>query len=116
MRKKKTRILVSEPFDDFMFEGGTYHSHLQKMFHHAAHVKLLGSRKCGKMCHDFVMSNNCAVLMEEDYTEKYQGTPNGEIQSKHFGKDASVSMEMRIVNFHGKNESFSQTIFECGSW
>ena len=96
---------MSEPFDDFMFEGGTYHSHLQKMLHHTVHVKLLGSRKCGQMCRDFVLNDSGAVLMEEDYAEKYQGTPNGEIQSEHFGKDASVSMEMRIVNFHGKNGS-----------
>ena len=59
------------------------------------------------MCRDFAKSNKGVVLIEEDYAEKYQGKPNGEIQSKHFGKDASVSMEMRIVNYHCKSATNS---------
>ena len=109
MKKKKVRILVAEPFDDFMFEGGTYHKNLHKMFHHSAHVNLLGSRKCRRMCRDFTRTNSGVVLMEEDYAGKHQGTPNGEIQSEHFGKDAAVSMEMRIVNFHAKSLNSDDT-------
>ena len=82
VKKIKTRIQVREAVDDFLFDGGTYQSHLTKMYHHIAHVMLLGSRSCGKMCRIFSQEDNGVVLMEEDYAEKYQGTPNGEIQSE----------------------------------
>ena len=56
------------------------------------------------MCYDFATSTPGVIVTETDYAEQYQGTPNGEIQSEHFGKDASVSMEMRIVTYNGKFE------------
>ena len=40
-----------------------------------------------------------SIVTEMDYSEKYQPSPNREMQSEHFGKDADVSMEIRIVSF-----------------
>ena len=56
------------------------------------------------MCYDFAASTPGGIVTEIDYAEQYQGAPNGEIKSEHFGKDASVSMEMRIVTYNGKFE------------
>ena len=54
------------------------------------------------MCYEFVATKPGVIVTETDYSEQYQGTPNGKIQSEHFGKDASVSMEVRIVTYSGR--------------
>ena len=54
------------------------------------------------MCYEYVASIPCVILTETYYTEQYQGIPNGKIQPEHFGKDASVSIEVRIITNTGK--------------
>ena len=53
------------------------------------------------MCYEFAATIPGVIVTKTDYSEQYQGTPNGEIQLKHFGKDASVSMEVGIVTYSG---------------
>jgi hypothetical protein len=62
-------------------------------------VKLLGSKFGVRMCYDHFQQNHSVVVVEMDYSERYQPTLMQEIQSENFGKDADVSMEIRIVSF-----------------
>ena len=63
------------------------------------HLKLLGSKFGVRMCYDYFWDNNGVLVAEMDYSERYQPVPMREIQSENFGKDADVSMEIRIVSF-----------------
>ncbi len=93
----KVRAKLAEKMKDFMKPGGTYEEFMWKMYYHAAHARLLGSRFCGRMCYEFAELRDDIMLFELDYAEKWQQVANGEIQPEHFGKDASVSMEVCIA-------------------
>ena len=95
-------IMIQESIADFMKPGGTYEKNLWKMFRHKVHIKLLGSNFAMKMMYDFSEQNKNVLVCKTDYSEKYQPTYMGEIQSEHFGKDDNVSMEIRIVTYNGK--------------
>ena len=62
-------------------------------------VKLLGSKFGVRMCYYHFQQNNSVVVVEMDYSERYQPTPMRKIKSENFGKDADVSMEICIVSF-----------------
>ena len=75
------------------------------MFQHQIHVKLLGSKFGVRMCYDYFQQNDGVLVAEMDYSERYQPVPLREIQFKNFGKDADVSMKIRIVSFQGTDMS-----------
>jgi hypothetical protein len=99
VRKVKLQIMLTEPLNKFLQPGGTYETYLWKMKQHQMHVKLMGSKFGVRMCYDYFQQNDGVLVTEMDYSERYQPSPNREIQSEHFGKDADVSMEIRIVSF-----------------
>ena len=91
--------MLTEPLDEFLQPGGTYEKYLWKMFQHQMHVKLLGSKFGVRMCFNCFQQNDGVVVVEMDYSKRYQPISMWEIQSKNFGKDADVSMEIRFVSF-----------------
>ena len=99
VRQVKLRIMMTEPLNEFIKIGGTYEKYLWKMFQHQVHVKLLGSKFGVRMCYDHFKQNDGVIVVEMDYSERYQPVPMREIQSENFAKDADVSMEIRIVSF-----------------
>ena len=106
--------MLSKAMSNFMKPGGTYEIYLWKIFFHATHVRLLGSRFCMKMIYDYAATNNGIVVCEMDYSKHYQPVPMCEIQSENFGKDDDVSMEIRIVTykgrFNGLNAALTQSV------
>jgi hypothetical protein len=86
--------MLTETMSDFMKPGGTYKTCFWKMFCHAMHVKLLGSRFCMNMIYDYAANDDGIIVCEMDYPERYQPVPLHEIQSENFGKDKDVSMEI----------------------
>ena len=102
VRTVRLRIMITESMKDFMKQGGTYETYLWKMYHHIAHVKLLGSKFGSRMCYNHWKENDGVIVMELDYSERYQPVPMREIQSENFAKDADVSMEIRIVSYQEK--------------
>ena len=61
------------------------------------------------MCYDHYKQNNGVLVIEMDYSERYQPVPMREIQLENFAKDADVSMEIRIVSFQA-NDMSQQTV------
>ena len=57
------------------------------------------------MCNDHFKQNDGVIVVEMDYSERYQPVPMHEIQLENFAKDADVSMEIRIVSFQDTNMS-----------
>ena len=68
-------------------------------------VKLLGSKFGVRICYDHFQQNDSIVVVEMDYSERYQPTLMREIQSENFEKDADVSMEIHIVSFQDADMS-----------
>ena len=56
-------------------------------------------------CIDHFKQNDGVIVVEMDYSERYQPVPMREIQSENFAKDVDVSMEIRIVSFQDTNMS-----------
>jgi hypothetical protein len=105
IKQVKLRIMLMEPINEFLQPGGTYKKYIWKMKQHQMHVKLLGSKFGVRMCYHYFQDNDGVVVAEMDYSERYQPIPMHEIQSENFGKDADVSMEIRIVSFQDTNMS-----------
>jgi hypothetical protein len=101
VKQLKLRIMLTEPLNDFLSPRGTYETYLWKMFQHQMHVKLLGSKFGVRMCYNHFQQNGGVLVAEMDYSKRYQTVPMCEIQSKNFGKDTNVLMEICIVSFQG---------------
>ncbi len=69
VKKVKLRIMLTEEVDDFVCPGGTYENYLLKIYHHIAHIWLLGSRFATKMVYDYFNSNYDVLVMKMDYSE-----------------------------------------------
>ena len=76
VKQVRLRIMLSEAMSDFMKPGGTYGTYLWKMFFHATHTRLLGSRFCMKMIYDYAATNNGIIVCKMDYSERYQPLPD----------------------------------------
>ena len=61
------------------------------------------------MCYDHFNQNHGVIVVEMDYSERYQPVPMREIQLENFAKDADVSMEIRIVSLQ-ENDLSRQTV------
>ena len=103
VKQVKLRIMLSKEIKEFVKHGGTYETYLWKMFHHATHVKLLGSKFGVQLCYNYSENNDGIIVTEMDYSEHYQLIPLQEIQSEKIAKDANVSMEIRIATFQRKD-------------
>ena len=102
VKKVRLRIMLTESMNEFMKNGGTYENYMWKMYNHIAHVKILGSKFGSRMCYDHWKETDGVIVIELDYSERYQPIPMREIQSENFAKDSDVSMEIHIVSYQAK--------------
>ena len=72
MKTIKLQVMISEMMRDFMKPDGTYQTWLHSMFFHISHVKVLGTKFCGKMCYDVAEEMDGVMVVEIDYSERYQ--------------------------------------------
>ena len=71
--------MLVEAMSKFIQPGGTDEKYLWKMFQHQMHVKLVGSKFGVSMCYDQFNNNDGVVVVEMDYSERYQPVPMREI-------------------------------------
>ena len=118
VRELKLRIKVTARMCDFVKKGGIFEDYSRKMFFHSTHVLLLGTKFCGRMVYKLASEIDGTLVLELDYSEKYQPVPMREIQSEHFGKDASLSIEIAIATytawFEGKDKPASRKTISYG--
>ena len=93
---------------EFIKLGGTYKSHLRKMYHHKFYVNQLSATLWTEMYYAFFHHYPGVRVWEVDYSEKYQLLPMREFQSENFGKDTDVLMEIRIVSLQKIDSHDSQ--------
>jgi hypothetical protein len=103
VKQVKLRIVLMEPINKFIGPGGTYEKHTWRMFQHQMHVKLLGSKFGVRICYNHFKQNDGVVVTEMDYSKRYKPIPMREIQSKNFGRDADVSIEIHFVSLQDKD-------------
>jgi hypothetical protein len=105
VKQVKLRIMLTEPLNEFLQQGGTYEKYLWKMKQHQMHMKLLGSKFGVRMCNHYFQNNDGVLVAKMDYSKRYQPVPMRKIQSENFGKDTDVLMEIRIVSFQDTDMS-----------
>jgi hypothetical protein len=93
IQKKYIRMMKSEPMNEFIKEGGTYHTYIQSMLYHTFLVVMLGLTVLAKSVDNEVRSNDCSILFCRDHSERYTPCQTGEIMSEGIGTDGDVSME-----------------------
>ena len=54
------------------------------------------------MVYNFAMDKDGTLVLELNYSEKYQPVPMREIQSEFFAKDASLSIDITIATYTAK--------------
>jgi hypothetical protein len=63
-------MMKLEPMNEFIKEGGTYHTYIQSMLYHTFLVVMLGSTVLAKSVDDEVPSNDCSILFRRDHSER----------------------------------------------
>jgi len=96
---KKPRTRYTEPLKKFISPGGVYKKCMKKMIYHKAMVVHHGKDMLMKSREDDANNDIGCLLTSADYMERFQALPNGELQSEGFGKDESLSIEGRAVNY-----------------
>jgi len=96
---KKMRTRYTEPLKKFMGPGGVYEKCMNKMIYHKVMVVHHGKDMLMKSREEDAKSDIGCLLTSADYMERFQALPNGELQSEGFGKDESLSIEGRAVNY-----------------
>ena len=86
------------------FHKNVYIPHLKKYKYHIALVTLLSKNHCKKMRCDAFDRNENWLLSERDYAERLVKELDGEIQSDHFGDNATLSIEGCILQYHVKHD------------
>ena len=72
---------------------------MKKMIYHKAMVVHHGKDMLMKSREDDANNDIGCLLTSADYMERFQALPNRELQSEGFGKDESLSIEGRAVNY-----------------
>ena len=93
MQKKYIRQEKTEPMNEFMALGGTYHKHITAMLYHSFLVVMLGSTVLAKNVAEAVKTNDNNLLFRRDHSERYTPRQTGEIMSEGIGTDGDVSIE-----------------------
>jgi hypothetical protein len=71
IRKKYIRMMKSEPINEFIKQGGTYHTNIQAMLYHTFLVVILGSSVLAKSVEEEVRSNDWNILIRRYHSERY---------------------------------------------
>ena len=85
------------------FHNQYYLPSLEKYAYHLPHVQVLGKHHCSKLRHDAFLDNPSSLFTKRDYADRLQTAFSMEIQSDHFGKQRSLSMEGSTIEYHLTN-------------
>ena len=102
VRRKEITLLESSISS---FHKDVYIPMLQKFKYHIAIVSILSKNHCKKLRCEAFKENPSWMLSERDYAERLIKQLDGEIQSDHFGDNASLSIEGCTLQYHIKSES-----------
>ena len=89
------------------FHNHVYIPYMKKFKYHTALVTLLSKNYCKHMRTEAFKKNQNWLLSEMDYAERLAKQLDGEIQSDHFGDNASLSIEGCTLQYHGKHSKTS---------
>ena len=97
VRRKEITLLESSIYS---FHNEVYIPMLHKFKYHIAIVSILNKNYCKKMRCDAFKNNLNWIISERDYAERLVKQLDGEIQSDHFGDNASLSIEGCTLQYH----------------
>jgi len=98
--KRKLKTKYSQPLCEFVKVGGVYHNVIKIYRLHRFHQIFLGTRVALKMIREFNRSMiSTSLMLQSDYSEKYQMEPDGQFQSQYFDKQQSLSMEDHATTY-----------------
>ena len=89
-----------------MFHKNVYLPYLRKYKYHSALVTLLSKNYCKKMRTESFQKNTNWLISEMDYAERLAKQLDGEIQSDHFGDNATLSIEGCTLQYHEKLSNY----------
>ena len=84
------------------FHDKVYLPILRKYKYHLALVIILSRNYCKKIRNEAFINHDNWFLSERDYAERLIKELDGEIQSEHFGDNASLSIEGCTLQYHKK--------------
>ena len=84
------------------FHTNIYIPMLRKFKYHLALVIILSKNYCKKMRQEAFLKHEDWFLSERDYAERLVKELDGEIQSEHFGDNATLSIEGCTLQYHKK--------------
>ena len=103
VKSSKWKVKKSEPLQDFVKVNGVYHDLLLRYRLHRFHRIFLGTKVALKMIRKYNKDMVFRTLMiQSDYSEKYQPQPDGQFQSQYFDKHGSVSMEGHAATYYNE--------------
>ena len=85
------------------FHSKIYNPMLRKYKYHLALVIILSKNYCKKMRNEAFLQQANWFLSERDYAERLVKELDGEIQSEHFGDNATLSIEGCTLQYHNKS-------------
>ena len=96
-RRKEITLLTTSIYD---FHQKVYIPYMKRYKYHMALVSLLSKNHCKKMRSNAFRQHRSWFLTEMDYAERLAKQLNGEIQSDHFGDNATLSIEGCTLQYH----------------
>ena len=101
IKSSKYKTKYSLPLQEFVKKKGVYHDLLLKYRLHRFHRLFLGTKVSLKMIREFNKSLEFKSLMlQSDYSEKFEKLPYGLYQSQYFDRKASLSMEGYAATYY----------------
>ena len=109
--KRKEITMLESPINNFIKE--IYTPMLNRYRYHLALVIILSKNYCKKTRTEAYLKEPSWFFSERDYAERLSKQLDGEIQSDHFGDNATLSIEGCTFHYH-KSNSFT-TVETCES-
>jgi hypothetical protein len=85
MQKKYIRQENTEPMNEFMALGSTYHTHIMAMLYNSFLIVMLGSTMLAKAVVEVVKTDDYNLLFWRDHSKRYTPQQTGEIMSEKTG-------------------------------
>jgi hypothetical protein len=97
IRSRNYLTLLNRPIGSFMTEY--YLPALEEYAYHLPHVRILGSKVCGKMRNEWFRQLAYCIRTIRDFAEALRMEFHKEIQSEHFGECLSLHIEGSSARF-----------------
>lgn len=100
IKSSKYKSKYAEALQEFVKCDGTYHQQLRQYMLHRFHRTFLGTKVALKKIREYNENTPESIMIQSDYTEKYQPQPDGQFQSQYFDRNASLSAEGHAVTYY----------------